>query len=209
MMMTMTRLAEKLPFPRLPAGSKATVSAATPSDKPAARSGKILPPGFLLDSSPTATPWIEIFEKPLKVSHSERFPSTSFGVAFARLQRPCFQLTLHGAPTCCLLWRRREKFIFNKLDYQTLTIRARQAPVRHCTEIRLCSLCTRAHFVNWSMFSYGYRNPQTFRPISCDRAHVELSNLKCMLHTLFGFQKTENVDGQDFDRTFPLMPRKG
>ncbi|EYC09187.1 hypothetical protein Y032_0061g3196 [Ancylostoma ceylanicum] len=28
---------------------------------------------------------------------------------------------------------------------------------------------------------YGYRNPRTFGPISCDGAHVELSNLKYVL----------------------------
>ncbi|EYC03782.1 hypothetical protein Y032_0091g2422 [Ancylostoma ceylanicum] len=36
-------------------------------------------------------------------------------MAFAGLQRPCFQRTLYGAPTCCLLWRRRKKFIFEGL----------------------------------------------------------------------------------------------
>ncbi|EYC38002.1 hypothetical protein Y032_0750g2039 [Ancylostoma ceylanicum] len=68
----------------------------------------------------------------------------------------------------------------------------------------LCSLCKRASFMNWSMFSYGYRGPQTFGPISYDRAHVKLSKLKHVLPTLFVLQKTKNLDGQEFDRTLPL-----
>ncbi|EYB88532.1 hypothetical protein Y032_0245g3552 [Ancylostoma ceylanicum] len=70
--------------------------------------------------------------------------------------------------------------------------------------IHLCSLCTRAPFVNWSRYFYGYIKPRTFGPISCDRAHIELSNLKYVLHTLLGLQETKNLDRQDFVRTLPL-----